>query len=233
VNDVGYINLNPNIPAIHGEAVAGEAATVRKTLEATINNSHATNFDIAELMHKVKKNGYFRPDFNTWQDYVATLKIKPRKAQYLRNMADVMDQLNVTRTVYEPLGIARLREITSLDPNGEWVNPETAEKVPMRDFILGFIEKGETISLDDLKSHIRTLKGLVGENDLTWRHLCMTRAAAEGTWDTAIHLAKNHIGSVGKDDEGISKDASDGAAAEVIAVSFLNDPANQVLAEGE
>lgn len=233
MNDIGYVNLTPNIPAIHGEAVAGEAATVRKALEATINNAHATNFDIAELLHKVKKNGFFRPEFNTYQDYVSTLKIKKRKAQYLRGIAEVMEQVEVTRAIYEPLGIARLREITSLDPSDEWVNPETGEKVPLKDFILGFVEKGETITLDDLKQHVRTLKGLVGANDLTWRHLCMTRAAAEETWDKAVELAKNHIGSVGKDDEGVSRDASDGAAAEVIAISFINDPANQVLAEGE
>ena len=33
---------------------------------------------------------------------------------------------------------------------------------------------------------------------------------------------KNQIGSVGKDDEGMSKDATDGQALEVVCVDFIN-----------
>jgi hypothetical protein len=42
----------------------------------------------------------------------------------------------------------------------------------------------------------------------------------------ALDLAKANLGSAGKDDEGISFDASDGRALETIGVAYLIDPAN-------
>lgn len=219
---------------IVGEAVAGEAAQVRGQLEALIENVNKSNFDIADLCYKVKSKGYYAP-YSTFQEYYSTLNIKARKIQYLTRMAEVMDIVGKTRAEYEPLGVGRLREITSLDPNGTWTNPVTKEELPVKEFILGFLEKnkdtGDYLDIDDLKSHVRTLKGLVGDNDLTWRNLCMTRLVAENTWDPAVVMAKNYLGSVGKDEEGISKDASDGAAAEVLAIEYLNDPKNHVLPE--
>ena len=59
--------------------------------------------------------------------------------------------------------MAKLREITSLDVNAIWVNPETSEEVPVKSFIKGFIEKGKDMSLEEIKEHVRTLKGLTGE----------------------------------------------------------------------
>lgn len=214
---------------IIGEINAGEARKTRRELESLVNSTYATNFDIAELLHKVKSRSFYQPEFTTFQEYVTTLKIKPRKAQYLRNMAYVMEEVAVPRATYEPLGISRLRAITSLDPHGSWTNPVTQEVTPLKDFIVGFIEKGETIPIDALKQHVRTLKGFVGENDFEWFNTSVLRSAMRESVRPALELAKNHIGSVGKDDEGMSKDASDGTALEVIAVSFLNDPANHVL----
>jgi hypothetical protein len=103
----------------------------------------------------------------------------------------------------------------------------------MIEFITGFVEKGEEIEMDDLKKHVRTLKGFIGENDLTWLNVCVKRSALDNTIRPALELAKNALGSVGKDEEGVSIDASDGAALEAIAVDFMNDPANSVLPEGE
>lgn len=214
-----------------GETVAGEAAATRQLLIEKVNNANKDTFDIAELLHRVNKNRWYLPEFNTLQEFVDTLKIKPRKAQYLRAIASCMEYVGVPRSVYEPLGIARLREIASLDPEGSWTHPETGQVIPMSEFILGFIEKGDTYPMEKLKEQVRTLKGLVGDNDFTWRNLRMKRGAAEQTWDPAIELARKQIGSVRKDEDGVSQDASDGACAEVIAVSFLNDPANQFLAE--
>jgi hypothetical protein len=216
---------------IVGEAVAGEAAAARGQLEYLIESVNRSNFDIAELACKVKRSGDYGRH-STFQEYYATLNIKARKIQYLTRMAEVMDLVGIERKQYEPLGIGKLREITSLDPNGKWVNPETGVETSMREFIVGFVEKGDEIELDDLKIHVRTLKGFIGEKDLVWRNLCFTRLVAEMTWDPAIQLAKNHLGSVGKDDEGISKDASDAAAAEVLAIEYMNDSANNVLPEG-
>lgn len=220
------------VPQIVGPVVAGEAAKVRKQLEQLIKKVNSSAFDIAQLLHTIKKNGYY-DGFTTFQEYVKTLEIKPRKAQYLRRIAEVMDTMGIPRETYEPLGVAKLREITSLNLDDTWVNPETKEETPMKAFIQGFVEKGGTMSLDEIKNHVKTLKGLVGEDAMGWLHLYMKQMAIDQVARPALDLAKAQIGSVGKDDEGISRDASDGAAAEVVFVAFLNDPANGILAGKE
>jgi len=222
------MELNTNVPAIVGQQVAGESAKVRKTLEQLIKKVNSSAFDIAELLHTIKKNGYYE-GFNTFQEYVKTLEIKPRKAQYLRRIAEVMDTMGVKRETYEPLGVAKLREITSLDVSANWVNPETKEETPIKAFIQGFIDKGSDMPLEEIKNHVKTLKGLVGEDAMAWLHLYMKEQAIEKVARPALESAKAQIGSVGKDEEGMSKDASDGAAAEAIFASFLADPANEFL----
>jgi hypothetical protein len=216
---------------IIGEAVAGQAASTRAQLESLINNVNKQTIDVAELLHKVKSNAFYQPLYNTFKDYISTLDIKERKAQYLVKIVEVMSAVGMTRTVYEHLGVAKLREITSLDPAGKWKNPETGEETPMQDFIIGFVEKGDEIDLADLKQHVRTLKGFTGENDLVWLNLCVTKSVLDNTIRPALELAKNMIGSVSKDDEGFSKDASDGAALEVLAIGYMTDPSNDVAPE--
>ncbi len=207
-----------------GEVQAGEAARAKSRLEAIINSVNRSSFDIGELCHEIKTKGLYAP-YTTFQEFSRTLKIKPRKIQYLTRIAGVFEQVGIPRSQFEPLGVARCREITSLDPQASWVNPETGgDPVPMADFIRGFVEKGEEIEMDDLKRHVRTLKGFVGDNDLVWVNLCLTRSVYDNVWTPAVEKAKALIGSVGKDDEGISKDAGDGAVAEIFATNFLNDP---------
>jgi hypothetical protein len=223
--------LETNVPVITGQQVAGEAAKVRKQLEQLINKVNTSAFDIGELLHTIKKNGYYE-GFTTFQEYIRTLEIKPRKAQYLRRIAEVMEIMEVPRIEYEQLGVAKLREITSLDVYGTWINPDTKEELPIKAFIKGFIDKGVDMKLDEIKQHVKTLKGLVGDEDMNWIHLYMKQIVIDQVARPALDKAKMLIGSVSKDDEGVSKDASDGQAAEVIFVAFLNDPANDVLAQG-
>lgn len=211
-------------PTVIVNVEIGEAERARRELEDLISFQVKSNFDIAEKCHIIKSRGFFQP-FTTFQEYAKTLTgLKPRKIQYLTRMAGVFDTVGIPRSVYEPLGVARCREITSLDPGTTWVNPDTNEATSMDDFIRGFVEKGEEIPMEDLKRHVRTLKGFVGENDIVWENVPFIRAVYDNTWRPAIEKAKALIGSVAKDDEGISQDASDAAAAEVIAVNFLNDP---------
>lgn len=223
--------MNTNPAVIVGEAVAGESSKLRTQLESLITTVNKSQFDIGELLSKVKHGGHYQPEFNTFQEYTRSLDIKPRKAQYLVRITDVMSEVGVTRAQYEPVGTAKLREITSLDPAGTWVNPETHEITALKDFIVGFVDKAKELSLDEVKQHVRTLKGFVGENDLVWENFCITRLVKTNIVDPAKELARKNIGSVGKDDEGMSKDASDGACLEAWAVEYLNNPANNVLEE--
>jgi hypothetical protein len=213
------LNLKP--PAITDSAVAGEAAKTRQQLEQLIKKVNTSSFDIGELLHIIKKNSYYT-EFVTFQEYIKTLDIKPRKAQYLRRIAQVADELGIPRAKYEPLGTAKMREITSLDTGATWVNPETKEELPIKDFIYGFIEKGETMGLEEIKAHVKTLKGLVGAEAMGWVHLYMKQIAIDNTVKPALDLAKAQIGSVSKDDEGMSQDASDGQAAEAIFADYLS-----------
>jgi len=214
-------------PAIYGEAVAGESASVRKELETLIEGTSKSQFDIADLLFTAKsKSFYVSWGFSTFSEFAKTLKLKESKSQYLVKMVEVMNAVGIPRSTYEPLGLTRLRVITSLDPKGEWTNPETLNKTSLADFIKGFVEKGDAISMDLLKTHTRTLKGIAGDSDLSFRNLKFQRLVAENTWDKAIELAKHNAGSVGKDSEGMSKDISDEYAAEILAIAYLNDPTN-------
>lgn len=215
-----------------GDVIAGEGAKVRGQLETLISSVTKSTFDIGALLSRVK-NGKFYVSwgFNTFREYVDTIELKPRKAQYLVRIYDVMDQVGVERKVYEPLGLAKLREITSLDPDGKWTNPENGEETPLRDFIVGFVERAGTLSLEDIRQHVRTLKGLVGENDLVWENYCIKRSVHEEIVNKAKELARRNLGTKGRDEEGEAIEYSDGACLEAWCVEYLNDPNNNILAE--
>jgi hypothetical protein len=215
-----------------GDLVAGESTHVRNQLERLIHNFDKSLFDIGELLYKVRRSGFYQSwGFSTFKEYVESLNFKERRAQYLTRIVSVMAELGINRPEYESLGIAKLREITSLDPNGTWTNPQTGEVTQLRDWIAGLVDRGEDMTLDELKQHIRTLKGLVGENDLVWENFCVKRSVRDNVVEPAKELARRNIGSTGKDEEGISKDASGGACLEVWCVEYLNNPANNVLEE--
>jgi hypothetical protein len=225
---------------IVGEAVAGESKKVRDELEKLIHTINTSTFDVADLLHTVKSKGYYKAyGFNTFLEYLAELDIKTRKAQYLVRIVDIMTEVCVPREIYQPVGIAKLREITSLDThdsNGDevfWDNPETGESLKMRDIIVGLVEKAPTMTLSELKEYVKLLKGLVGENDLTWLNISVNTQALQQTILPAFHLAKQNLGSSYKDEEGMSHDYSDGKALEMICAEYLNDPSNSFLGANE
>jgi hypothetical protein len=210
---------------IVGEAVAGEAAQVRRQLEDLINRANRSAFDIGELLHTIRKNHYY--ETTTFQDYTKGLSIKPRKAQYLRRIAEVFEAVGISRDRYEGLGLAKCREIASLDPEATWTNPNNPEsQTPMREFIAGFVEQGNDLSLDQIKQHVRTLKGLTGENDIEVVHWPFIRSVLDNIIMPTVELTRRNIGSVAKDDEGISQDASISRCVEVWAIEYRNDVQN-------
>lgn len=211
------------IDVVSSEAVAGESAKARAQLASLIKNIDKQTFDVAELLFDVQVKGLYQPAFNTYKEFTRSLKIKDRKAEYLPKIVKVMKQVGIERPKYEPLGIARLREITSLDPAETYVNPVTKAETPMSVFISEFVEKGDEIEMETLKTHVRTLKGFVGENDFEWLNFYVKRSAATNTIRPALEKIKAIIGSAGKDEDGISKDPSDGAALESAMAVILTD----------
>lgn len=210
-------------------AIAGEALATKHKLEEVISQANRSKFDIADLLLTIKRKGYYAP-YTTFSEYRTSLKIKPRTSQYLTRMAAVMEEVGIPRSQYEPLGISRLRDITSLEPTEIWKNPITGISTPVREFIIGFVEyrtdDGDFIDPDDLKRNVRTLKGIVGENDFEFLTLSFQRATLASVVRPALELAKAHLGSVKKDDEGISQDATDSSAAVAIFADYLSDPTN-------
>jgi hypothetical protein len=206
-----------------GEAVAGESAAARKKLESLINAATQNLFDIGEQFFKVKDGKLYQPEFNTFRDYIRSLKFKESRARYLVRIFEVTKELKIPKCKYEPLGTTRMREITSLDPKGEWINPENGDKYAIKDFILKFIQAGETISIDDLRRHVRTLKGLIGENDLMHITFTLKRIGYENNLRPALEKVKLLMGTKPKDEEGNAELPSDGAALEIMAIIINAD----------
>lgn len=214
-----------------GEAVAGEAAQTRQQLEDLINSANKSSFDIGDLLKVIKRRNFLPDGCATLQEYVKTLDIKARKAQYLRRISEVFEVVGVDRSNYEPLGLAKCREITSLNPDATWTNPQTNETTPMKEFIVGLAERAPEMSVEQIKEHVRTLKGLVGDNDIVWLNLPFLRSIVENVINPTMELTRQNIGSGPKDDEGVSKDATPSQCIEVWAVEYRNDPAHSYMRE--
>jgi hypothetical protein len=208
-----------------GEAIAGQAAQTRKRLEDLVTNTNRAAFDIGELAYQVKRNGDYA-GHTTFADYAKTLDIKLQRLRYLSRIAEVFEAVGIPRNRYECLGLAKCRAITSLNPDDIWVNPQTSEQTPVRDFITEFAEQGSDLTLEKIQEHVRVLKGLTGENDITWLNLPFLRSVIDNVINPTVELTRCNIGSVSKDDEGISQDASVSKCIEVWAVEYRNDPAN-------
>jgi len=209
---------------IVGEVVAGEAAAVRKALAKLIKQVNTNTFDIAELLHKAKaKHLYTEP---TFAEYAATFDIKVRKAQYLERIADVMEQSNIPREEYEPIGVTKLRVITRLNPAATYTNPVTKDTAPMADYIVGLVElatQHPDKTADDLEQSVRILMGETGDNDMTWLNIRLPRIVMENTIAPALEKAAINIGTVSTDAEGVAEEISDWRKLEVVCVEYVND----------
>lgn len=217
---------------IVGEAVAGESAKVRNQLEEIVRNINTQTFDLADLLNKVKKNSWYTGwGYNTFQEYIETIDIKLSKAHYLTRIVGVMEQVNIPRETYENVGIAKLREIASLEPGEIYVNPQNNIGTPTNEIITDLVNRADDFTINELKQAVKVFKGLVGEDELVWVNYSVKSLVKEQILNPALELARKQIGTLKKDDDGVAVDAGDGACWEIIAVEFLNDPANFFLAE--
>ena len=214
----------PQDIVIVGEAISGERAEVQKALKKLIKQVNTNTFDIAELLFKTKsKHLNTEP---TFADFVKTLDIKPRRAQYLETLAEVMSAANIKRAEYEPIGVTKLRVITRLDPTDTYTNPVTKETAPMVDYIVGLVELATCApdkTAEDLEQSVRVLMGETGENDMTWLNIRLPRIVMDNTIAPALEKAAILIGTVSTDAEGVAEEVSEWRKLEVVCVEFKND----------
>jgi hypothetical protein len=136
-----------------------------------------------------------------------------------------MEACQIDRATYEPVGIAKLRLISRIETANPDGTPKMYDGATGVEIVNAIIENASTATFENIEDFIYKVKGQVGEYAPTWNNISMT-AGQKAKWDEAVELAKLNIGSVGKDAEGNYKDASVGACAEVIALSYILDPNN-------
>ena len=222
-------NIFPNV-AIYGESVAGRAATVRKDLiRLTASMQHST-FDLADLFYEAQANAYFLQwGFASLGEYsTKELGIKERKAQYLARIVKVCRDVGVARKDYEPAGISKLREISTLDPDGFYFDKEKSTNLPLDEIIVDLILDAPDMTMHQVKDRVDILKGQIGENKQVVRSFGCTQSCWDNTISKALELAAKNLGSAGRDDSGTAIEYSEGAKWEIICQSYLQDPNNNL-----
>jgi hypothetical protein len=225
------LQIGMNTPTeIVGEAVAGEAAQVLKQIKNLVKGISSNTFDLATALYKVKKNKWYAPKCSTFTEYIGTIDLRSSKGHYLVRIAQTMEDAGIERAVFEPIGIAKLRAICRLDLTDENGNGKMYEGKPAVEVIKDLIAQAPAHSPETMGEAVKKLQGLVGEDSIVWVNFPI-KLAARNEWDKAVALAQKNIGSVGQDTEGNYIDASVGRCAEVIALSYNQDPNN--MPEGE
>ena len=214
-----FDNLTNEPAAVVDEAEAGRAAKVRKEINKLISETNEATFTLMDLLHESKSKGYFRKwGFSTFSEYAKSLKLKYSKSYYLVAIKNAMNAAGIARSDYEPVGMTKLRIIAQLKPE------DTYKEIPGNLAIYELTMKAGQLSAEDIQLEVDTLMGRVADDSMVWLNLRLKKAARDNVIRPALELAKKHIGSVAVDEDGQHKDASDGAALEVICGNFLADP---------
>lgn len=217
----GMIGEKPAEVAVVGEVEAGEAAKKRKQLGALIKGVNTSTFDIMDLLHEIKTKKYYSPKYETFIDYAQTLDMKVTKAYYLVRIKENMSLASIPREKYEPVGIAKLRTISSID----LIDSENKIKTDAVDFVNELVASGTTASPEELKTAVDIYHGHVGEEAFEWLNVKIKKSA-KAVVRQALDVIKAQLGSTGTDADGKAKDASDGRALEMLAADWLSDPNN-------
>lgn len=202
---------------IVGQVEAGRAAEVRQQINKLIYSITANTFDLAELLYEAKTKEFYKGwGFDTFAEYAESLSIKPAKSHYLVRIVDVMNKVGIPREQYEPVGVTKLRMITRLNPE------EVHDGVLNKTIIEKLVHGAKDTTSELINDAVNKITGNVGGEAFVWMNFSLKADARDYVVKPALEAAKQQIGSVGKTDEGISKDVSDGAALEMICADFLS-----------
>lgn len=215
-----------NEQVIVGEAVAGRSATVRKQLLRMVSNMAVSTFDFIELIAEAQENNYASSwGFSSTVDYgTKELGLKKRKIQYLARIGKVCKEVGLTRSQFEPAGVSKLREITTLDPEGTFWNKDAHVSEPLDDHIVRLILDSDKMNVEQVEVEVARLKGQVGQDRRVLRSYSTDAATWTNVISAAIEKARKYLGSKGRDGEGNAVEYSEGACYECICAAFNADP---------
>jgi len=218
--------LNP--PVLIGEAVAGQSAALRKRMRALAADLSANTFDLAEAFFQAQETRCFLEwGFESLGEYAAVeLGIKHRKAQYLARIVKVCRKAGVPRKDYEQVGVTKLREITTLDPEATFWNAEEKKHEPMVEHIVDLIAEAPELTTVELELKVAHLKGMTGDNAMVMRSYKVTKSAWENVITRCFESIRKRLGSAGRDESGKAKEYSDGAVIEALCAEYNSDPRN-------
>jgi hypothetical protein len=214
--------------AIVGETVAGHSASLRKRMGVLAQDLVKNTFDLAEAFFEAQETHcYIEWGFESLGDYASLeLGIKHRKAQYLARIVRVCRECGVARKDYEPVGVTKLREITSLDTDATFFEQDYQKHIPMVDYIVDLIAKAPECTTVEIEEEVARLKGMTGENAMVKRGYSLTRSAWDNVVAICFESVRKRLGSAGRDEEGKAKDFSDGVVIECLCAEYNSDPRN-------
>jgi len=217
--------------AIVGESVAGQSAFLRRKLLLIATDIKEQTFDLAEALFEATTNKkHLEWGYSSIAEYSETeLGIKARKARYLVRIVRICRAVGVPREIYEPIGVTKLREITTLDPAASFFNKELNQNEPMSAYIKKLLVDAPRMKAAEVVAEVQRLKGQIGDDARVIRSFSYTKACWEYVIKPAMEKARQIMGSRGRDEEGIAEEYSDGAVEESIHASFLADPNNSDL----
>ncbi len=208
---------------IVGEAEAGRATQVRRTINKLISTANSSTFDLAELLFEAKsKNFYAGWSFESFSKYIKSLDFKIAKSYYLVRIVENMKAAALERAVYEPVGLAKLRVISRLKPDTEY------NGTPVSLLIRELTIKATDMSLEEVQFEVDTILGLTDDESMVWLNIRCKKSSREDVIKPALAKAKKHLGTKPAEgiegEEGQQKDESDGRALEMVCANFLADP---------
>jgi hypothetical protein len=214
--------------AIVGEVVAGQSAMLRKHMRVLAGDLTRYTFDLAEAFLTAQETRcYAEWGFASLGDYAELeLGVKKRRAQYLATIVRVCRACGIARKDYEPVGITKLRSITSLDPETTFYDAEEKKHTPMVELITELVAEAPELSLVEVEERVAHLKGLDGENTMVTKSYSVTKSCYENTIQRCFESVRMRLGSAGRDGTGAAKEYSDGAVVECLAAEYNADPRN-------